>query len=117
MALDDADRRSLEEIERQLMLDTPKLARTLGGATPVRRSWLPAIPIAVATVVLLAAFGWMSAMAGSVVPLLLALPPAVAAVLVIVWQRTATPPPGPRPHRRPELREHRGPADLVVHLS
>jgi hypothetical protein len=93
VALDDADRRSLEEIERQLVLETPKLARTLSGATPVRRSWLPAIPIAAATVVLLAAFGWLSAMAGSVVPLLLALPPAVGAVLVIVWQRTAVPPP------------------------
>jgi hypothetical protein len=93
VALDDADRRSLEEIERQLMLETPKLAKTLSGATPARRSWLPAIPLAVATAVLLGAFGWMSAMTGSVVPLLLALPPAVAAVFVIVWQRTAVPAP------------------------
>ena len=96
MALDDADRRSLEEIERQLMLETPKLAKTLSGTTPVRRSRVPAVPLAVATAVLLAAFGWMSAMAGSVVPMLLALPPAVAAVVLIVWQRTAVPAPSHR---------------------
>lgn len=94
MALDDADRRSLEEIERQLMLETPKLARTLSGATPVRRSWLPSVPLGLATVVLLAAFGWLSAMAGSIVPLLLALPPAVAAIFVIFWQGDAVPAPG-----------------------
>lgn len=93
MALDDADRRSLEEIERQLKLETPKLAKTLSGATPVRRPRLPAVPVAVATVLLLAAFGWMSSMAGSVVPLLLALPFAAAAVGYLVWQRSAVPAP------------------------
>ena len=92
MALDDAERRTLEEIERQLALDTPKLAKTLGSAPRVRRTVVPEIPVAIATVVLLAAFGWMSAMAGSLVPLALAFPFAVATVSVLVWQRTAEPP-------------------------
>jgi hypothetical protein len=91
MALDDADRRSLEEIERQLTLETPKLAKTLGKATPPRQSVVPEVPTAVATVILLAAFAWMSAMAGSLVPLMLAFPFAVAAVSTLVWQRSAPP--------------------------
>jgi Protein of unknown function (DUF3040) len=93
MALDDAERRSLEEIERRLTIETPRLAKTLGGASPAHRSWVSVVPLAVATVVLLGAFAWMSAMTGSVVPLLLALPPTVASVLMIVWQRTAVPAP------------------------
>jgi hypothetical protein len=97
MALDDADRRSLEEIERQLTLETPKLAKVLSRERRVRRSVLPPVPVAAATVVLLVAFGWMSALAGSVVPLLLAVPPAVVAAVVLIWQHTA----GPRPARSP----------------
>jgi hypothetical protein len=93
LPLDDADRRSLEEIERQLTLETPRLAKALGRETPVRRSRVPAAPVALATAVLIAAFSWMSALTGSPVPLLLALPPAVAAVLLLVWERTADPAP------------------------
>ena len=97
MALDDADRRSLEEIERHLMLETPTLAKTLAREPRVRRSAVRAVPMVVATAVLLAAFDWMSAMAGSVVPLLLAVPPTAAAVVLLIWQHTA----GPAPARIP----------------
>lgn len=102
MALDDAERRSLEEIERHLLLETPKLAKTLTGATAVRRSRVPTVPVAVATAVLLAAFGWMSALTGSIVPLLLAVPPAVAAVLALVWQHTVVPAPARHPAADPD---------------
>ena len=91
MALDDADRRALEEIERQLTLDTPRLAKSLGRERKPRRTRVPVLPVAVATAGLLAAFGWMSALAGSTVPLLLALPPAIGAIFVLIWQHTADP--------------------------
>lgn len=87
MALDDADRHSLEEIERQLEREHPRLARSL-RREPVRLPRLQLLPVAAAVLVLLVSFGWLALRTHSLVPLLLALLPTGATVAVVWWQRT-----------------------------
>lgn len=92
MALDDADRRRLAEIERQLEQENPRLARSL-RREPIPLPRLPAAPVVAAVLVLLASFGWLSVQGGTPVPLLLAAGPAAATLLILRWQRSQPAPP------------------------
>lgn len=90
MALDDADRLRLAEIERQLEQENPVLARTL-RREPVQLPRLPAVPVVPvvgAVVVLLVSFGWLSVQGGNPLPLLLAAVPAAVTLLTLRWQRS-----------------------------
>ena len=92
MALSDADRRRLAEIERHLEQEHPGLARSL-RREPVKMPRLPTAPVLGAVLVLLVSFGWLSVQGGNPVPLLLAAVPAAAALLTLRWQRGQTDPP------------------------
>jgi Protein of unknown function (DUF3040) len=86
LALDDADRRSLEEIERRLELEHPRLARSL-RREPAHLPRLQVLPVVIAVLILFAGSGWLAVQGGTVLPLLLAVVPAAAAIAVLRWQR------------------------------
>lgn len=95
MPLDDADRTTLDEIERQLRQD-PGLASAFA-----RRPRSPlALPVIAAAAVFLAALVALSILTTSPVPILLGLLPAAAAVLV------ARRPPTVRHERLPRTEPH-----------
>ena len=100
MGLDDAERRALAELERQLDSEDPTLAPRLAGEGG--GSWrLQPAPVATATLVFLAAVGWLAVRAGDVIPVILALPAAGAVAALLRWQHTDRRPSDPPPDERP----------------
>lgn len=85
VSLDEAERRALEEIERQLASEDPHLVLppTRGGGV---LAWLQAIPVTVATLVFLTATSWLAVQAGDVIPMVLALPVAGTVAMLLWWQ-------------------------------
>lgn len=94
MALDDAQRRTLEEIEQRLRQDSPDLRATFAATRP-RLPRLQPTTVLAAVAIFLVCFAWLSLRGGTAVPVLVALPPAIAAVLVLLWQHTQDCPPTP----------------------
>lgn len=103
MPLDDADRGKFEEIERSLTLDHPDIAAVFRNQDRRMRRSI-AVPAAGAVAVFLGAHAVLSFVVGTPVPLLLALPPSVAAVVLLRWpdfaRLAAADPDGGVPGRR-----------------
>ena len=79
MALTEAEKAQLAEIERRLAQDHPDLTRSF----PARRGTSGAALLLFAAGVFVAALAVVSVLAGDVLPVLLAVPPVVVAVLLV----------------------------------
>lgn len=84
MPLDDADQGKFEEIERRLAQDHPDVAAAFRNQDRRMRRSI-AVPAAGAAAVFLGAHAVLSFVVGNPVPLLLALPPSLAAVVLLRW--------------------------------
>ena len=99
MPMDDPDRITLEEIERELTRDHPEFARHFRRVYRVGRE--VALPILGAAAVFLIALTVLSVETGSAIPVLLALPPVAVALLLLRWPWLfAMVPAEPGPSRR-----------------